>query len=455
MNSDSARIQLLMQQGRLDLAEAELRQCLGQDADDGWALALLSLCVAERGKPVEARRIAESAVAAEPELALAHYALGVTVAGDPFAPELNRGPWWKYESIPGGPRLRRAAEHLREAIRLDAYHPSFFEMLARLESELGRLSDAQVTVERGLRLDPDDAECNALLVRLLEMQGKAAQAELASRRALGSNPDHADAHAARGWALLHQGKSDEAADSFFESLRLYPVSESSRLGLLEASRALHPLLSWVPRFTRWAEVLQRRKARLFLTGSVLAVLGAACFYVGVYHLRWMPSPQPGQGVGSVVFAGAAFGGLLVIVLPLAAMLLGNLVNVAIFFDPRGRAALIPAERVWAVFLPLMVMWFLAAWVVSLTAGWMSGWGQFHFAMAFALAPWACAWSAIRSRRRVAWVLAGVGTAMAGGLFAGWQAGVLPWGYGWPFAAVFWSVLPITYAGRPWEADAAR
>ncbi|MEM7627025.1 MAG: tetratricopeptide repeat protein [Planctomycetota bacterium] len=455
MTWDAGRVRLLLQQGRMDLAESELRQRLTHAPDDGWALALLALCALHREKPIEARRTAEAAVAADPELATAHYALGLAVASDAYCPELNRRAWWKYEPNPDGPRVRRAMEHVREAIRLDPSNPGSYEMLARLEMQLGRLPDAQDTVERGLRLDPDDASCNALLVELLEMQGKSAQAELVSRRALGSNPDDADTQQMRGWALLRQGRPDEAAESFAESLRLHPGSESSRFGLLEASRASHAWLRWMPRASRWAESLWYRKALVAKSVAVAVPAGAALFWLGVYAVGWLPVPQAGQGWGAVVFAGAAFGFACVMGAPLALIFIGKLLNLTIYFDPRGRAALLPAERVWALLLPPLVLWWLAAWFIGQTAGGATWAGALHTGSAFAIAPVSCAAAAIPARRRGAWAMAAAGIAGGVGLTLGLTAGWVPFGYGWSFLALFWSVAPVLWAGRPLEAGWSR
>ena len=62
------RAQLLINQGRFEMAEREIRQMLGENPDDGYAHCLLAICAGnQESRYDEATREAELAVAIEPD----------------------------------------------------------------------------------------------------------------------------------------------------------------------------------------------------------------------------------------------------------------------------------------------------------------------------------------------------------------------------------------------------
>lgn len=75
MNPNLQRALLLYEQQRFPAAEEELRQSLAIEPDDGFAHALLSLCLARRPALEEATKEAQQAIHLAPDFPLAHYAL--------------------------------------------------------------------------------------------------------------------------------------------------------------------------------------------------------------------------------------------------------------------------------------------------------------------------------------------------------------------------------------------
>ena len=323
---------LLYHQGRYAEAAGELRQQLGQDAQDPLAHGLLALCLAEQEKYDEATHHAQQAIAAAPDQAFGHYALAQVM--------LHRN------------RLAEAQQAILEAIRCDPYEADYFAVLSSLHLQASRWKEALAAADQGLAIEPEHALSTNLRAQALVKLGDRRAASATMDQALARRPDDPYTHANQGWTLLHQGDPHKAMEHFRESLRLAPDFEWAREGIVEAL-----------------------KARNFVYRGMLA------------YFLWMARLQPGVRWGLVIgalFANRVIGrlatdnpGLAPILYPLLFAYFGfvlmtwlayPLFNLLLRLHPFGRHALssdqIRGANVLAASLTLMLSCLVAALVTG-------------------------------------------------------------------------------------------
>lgn len=209
------RAQLLLQQQRFDLAEQELRGLLSEDSQQAELHSLLALClVNDPSRLKEATDEAELAVGLAPDIPFVHYVLGRVFL------VRNRTD-----------EARQAAE---EAIRLDPYDAEHFGLLSQIELVAGQWQKSLNAAEQGLTIDAEDDLCNNLRSISLERLGRSSEALDSARKTLSRSPDNAMSHVSFGWAALSAGDYRQAQESFREALRLDPMNEAARDGMINA-----------------------------------------------------------------------------------------------------------------------------------------------------------------------------------------------------------------------------
>src|SRR5690349_21608657 len=130
MSTAYQRAIVLLQQGRYDLADRELRQELAQEPDNPLAHAFLSLCLSHRGQKDEALREADEAVRLGPDAAFCHSMRG--------------------RALLALDRVKEAEPSILEAIRLDPADADYRALLAQVEMERRRWAEALGAANTGL-----------------------------------------------------------------------------------------------------------------------------------------------------------------------------------------------------------------------------------------------------------------------------------------------------------------
>jgi tetratricopeptide (TPR) repeat protein len=228
------RSQVLVNQGRYDLAEKELRQALSLEPDYAPAHGLLAVCLSEKKLYAEALK-----------------ELGLAIALHPAYP--------KFHFIRSGilrqqHNLDAATQAILEALRLNPDNTDFYAQLGSFQYDQQKYIEALKSADQGLSIDAEHVwSMNLRLLTLLKL-GRIARAEADINGALALAPDHSFPHAAKGWILLHQNQIPAAMNSFKEALRLDPSLEWARSGLLEALKARN----WLYRSFLWVELVQLR-----------------------------------------------------------------------------------------------------------------------------------------------------------------------------------------------------
>jgi Tfp pilus assembly protein PilF len=225
------RSQLLINQGRYDLAEKELRQVLSVEPDFASAHELLAVCLSEKKQYVEAFQEIGAAIALNPSHANFYYTHAnlLRMQGN----------------------LKQAEGAILEALRLDTEEPNYHALLANIQQTQGRDIEALRSTEQGLSLDPEHVwSMNIRLLTLLNL-GRISEAETEVDATLAISPNHPFPHAVKGWVLLHQNQISDAMHSFREALRIEPSLDWARVGLLEALKAKNDLYRLILKFDLW------------------------------------------------------------------------------------------------------------------------------------------------------------------------------------------------------------
>jgi tetratricopeptide (TPR) repeat protein len=267
------RARVLLDQGRYDLGERELRQALVVEPDDAHAQALLALCLSHLERYHEATEAAQEAIRLAPDLAFAHHVLA-SVLADRQRPD-------------------EAGDAIEEAIRLEPWHPGHYSLLAGVLGQQDRWDDALAAAEQGLALDPEHLGCLNMRAMALVQRGRRDEAAATIAEALAQAPDNAFTHANEGWACLHRGNSKQALTHFREALRLDPTLDWARAGMVDALKARYPIYGLMLRYFLGMSRMDPRWRWGVILGAVFLprFLGpfAIVFWLFVY-LTWTADP---------------------------------------------------------------------------------------------------------------------------------------------------------------------
>jgi tetratricopeptide (TPR) repeat protein len=204
--------------GRGAEAEAVWRDLVGRRPDNGLSLGAYGMYLKARGRGVEAAavlgRAAEAlreAIRLKPDFAQAHTNLGAVLreAGD----------------LPGA-----VAAH-REAIRLKPGYSKAHSNLGAALYESGDPAGGVAAFREAIRLKPDLAEVHFNLGAALYESGDLPGAVASYREAIRLRPDLAKAHSNLGTALGSSGDLPGAGVAFREAIRLKPDLAEAHTGL--------------------------------------------------------------------------------------------------------------------------------------------------------------------------------------------------------------------------------
>lgn len=304
----AARAALLFQQGRYDLAEAELRLAMAGEPNNGRLHSLLALCLAERGALDEAQAEADQGVGLEPDQPGAHYIRAQVLRKrkrlDEALEAVDRCLFMDAEMVP--PRALRASIHLERRNWTEA------------------LSEAEI----GLSIEPGDVDCANLRAMALTQLGRREEAARSLGQALERDPENDVTHANRGWGLLHEGEPAKAMEHFREALRLDPTNEWARMGIVEALKARNVVYGLMLKYFLWMGRLSGRAQ----TGIVLGG------FFGYQMLVRVASENPGARPYVLPLL-IAYG-----VFALMTWIASPLFNMFLRLHPLGRHALSPDQK---------------------------------------------------------------------------------------------------------------
>jgi tetratricopeptide (TPR) repeat protein len=253
----------LIAEQRYGEAAERLDEILADEPGNAAGFALRALCLAQLGEWQAAADSGRRAVAVEPEMAFAHWALAHVLA--------DRKDF------------RAALSHAREAVRLDPEEADHHALVARIEAAAGRWDDALVASEAALRLERAHPAAQRVRALVLQQRGRAEEADSAFLNALIQNPHDAFAYAGRGWSMLRTGGDHgSAVEHFQHALQLEPDSEWAREGLITALKARNPAYRVMLRYFFWLGSLTPRARLMIVFGGL----------IGYNVLRRVAAAQP-------------------------------------------------------------------------------------------------------------------------------------------------------------------
>ncbi|MFZ4763372.1 MAG: tetratricopeptide repeat protein [Roseimicrobium sp.] len=231
MNSAEAcfqRGELLRAQQRYSDAAELFQRALAADANHAPSYTMLALCwMREEGKRAQAVDAARRGVALEPEDSFHRSVLALAIAATAKDGQ---------DSV-----LEEARVVASHAVQLNPDSDFSVAVESQLYLRLRKYAAAEASARRALALNVENAwAAEVLSIALLQQHKDEDNASLVSYQ-LENRPDDDSSHTSAGWLALRKGRHREANKHFLEALRLNPMNEGARLGLVESFRAR----SWV------------------------------------------------------------------------------------------------------------------------------------------------------------------------------------------------------------------
>jgi cytochrome c-type biogenesis protein CcmH/NrfG len=250
------RGRLLQSQHRLQDAIACYQQALSLDAQHVESYLMLSLCWMEAdettSKSVDAAR---RGVALEPENSFARSVLALA---------LNAA------AKDGQTALFKAAlEEAVQGIRFDPDSDLAHAVAARLHLRLREYPQAEQAARKALELDTENTMAAEVLSAALLLQNKAEDNEHLINYQLQRDPEDDAAHTSAGWQAVMKGDHKKANEHFMEALRLNPMNEGARSGLIEAYRARSWFYNAFLRYCNWMNQFTEGKQNAIMIGGFI------------------------------------------------------------------------------------------------------------------------------------------------------------------------------------------
>ncbi|MCB1228014.1 MAG: tetratricopeptide repeat protein [Verrucomicrobiales bacterium] len=247
---------LCLEQRRYPEAADFFKLALAQDPNSADAYMHLALCwMREPGKEKDAVDAARRAVALEPEHGGLHAILALTLTN--MARDGEKAVF------------QQALTAAQTAISLAPDLPLAHGVEAQVLLRLQKFPEAEAAARRALELDPEDTDATEMLSSALLLQGKTAENSGLVDYHLQRHADDDGAHSAAGWQALMQGRHQEANQHFAEALRLNPMSQNARMGLVESYRARSRIFRAQLHFTRFMSRFTEGKQTMILLGGFI------------------------------------------------------------------------------------------------------------------------------------------------------------------------------------------
>lgn len=242
-------------------AQALFASVCKQDPADVEAWTKLSLIEKGLGNYPQAERCARRALALNPKLGYAHYALGQTLHSQlqrveaiasyrtaiRLIPELADAHYLLGLALHEQGAMSEAMASLQEALRLRPAFPEVLAELGALYLDLGQVAAGLDFLQRAAALRPLDAVVLGNISHALRLLGQNQAALDSFRHALSLAPDNVDLIAGLAGLLEKMGGAEEAQDLLAKCLRLSPEHVMGNLVAAQLDRRSQRLQQAVDR----------------------------------------------------------------------------------------------------------------------------------------------------------------------------------------------------------------
>jgi tetratricopeptide (TPR) repeat protein len=243
------RGQLLLQQGRHQEAEKELRQALNDNPANFVAHALMCECY------LETKRYAE--------------AINFSLEALRYAPDSTFALYMHAKALFYNKKTKEARGIIQQGLSIDPSDADFFGLLANIEFYDEDWDAALKAAEDGLQLSPENVHLVNIRAQALIKLNRQSEAEQTLDYALNKAPENAFSHANKGWVAIEQDRYDDAIGHFKEALRLNPDSNFAQSGLKEAIKGKNILYRMILKYFLWMEKLNERGRWFFIIGAYI------------------------------------------------------------------------------------------------------------------------------------------------------------------------------------------
>ncbi|MDD2707204.1 MAG: tetratricopeptide repeat protein [Verrucomicrobiae bacterium] len=331
------RARSLMEHSRYADAAEWLQRGLQMRPDDAACHSLLAACLINlEGREQQAVTVARRGVELEPEESFAHAI---------FALALARSAKDGQNSV-----IQEALVEAQESVRLDPDSDFAQTTMAQMLIRLRRWNEAEIASRKALELDPEDAAAAELLSICLLHEGKHEDNDQLVQYQLQKNAENDSAHSAAGWNALRKGDYRKANGHFLEALRLNPMHEGARQGLVESYRARSFFYRNLLRFDAFLNRLTAGRQMAFWLGGY--VIYRLLYGVLSKTAPWLASILVGSWLVLVFWSALARG----------------LSSLALLFDRYARRSLMTREKWEGVVVGgmavLALVFLTASWVVA-------------------------------------------------------------------------------------------
>lgn len=247
---------LLQQQHRLTDAIACYRQAISLDAQHTPSYLMLALCWMQEdetaGQAVDAAR---RAISLEPEDSFGRGVLALALNAKAKDGQTAS--------------IKEALVEAEQAVTFDPDSDFAHAVAARIHLRLRDYPKAEESARMALALDTENTMAAEVLSAALLMQKKDADNQQLINYQLQRDPDDDAAHTSAGWQALMQGDHKKANEHFMEALRLNPMNESARMGLIESFRARSWFYRSFIRYCHWMDQFTEGKQNMIMIGGFI------------------------------------------------------------------------------------------------------------------------------------------------------------------------------------------
>ncbi len=252
-----ARGRLLQTQHRLQDAVQSYKQALELDPNHTPSYVMLALCwLSDDSTVANAVDAAQRAVGLEPEDPFARSVLALTLNAKAKDGQTAA--------------IQDALKHAQEAVGLDPDSDFAHAVTARLHLRLRDYPKAEEAARKALQLDTENTMAGEVLSAALLMQKKDGDHKSLIDYQLQRDPNDENAHTSAGWQALMEGDHKRANHHFMEALRLSPMSESARMGLVESFRARSAVYRLQLRFAHFMNQFTEGRQNMIMLGGFIA-----------------------------------------------------------------------------------------------------------------------------------------------------------------------------------------
>lgn len=251
-----ARGRLLQSQHRMQDAIACYKQALELDANHTPSFLMLALCwMNEDDTAPQSVDAARRAVALEPENAFARSVLALALNANAKDGQTAA--------------IKEALQQAEEAVNFDPDSDFSHAVLARLHLRLRDYPKAEASARAALSLDTENTMAAEVLSAALLLQKKDGDNQDLIQYQLQRNAEDDSAHTSAGWLAVMQGEHKKANQHFLEALRLNPMNENARMGLIESFRARSLFYRSYLRFGHWMNQFTEGRQNAIMIGGFI------------------------------------------------------------------------------------------------------------------------------------------------------------------------------------------